>query len=34
MGRMSGLNTAGQSNNVADELAFQQARKLEKIAGM
>lgn len=32
MGRMSGLNTAGQSNNVADELAFQQARKLEKIA--
>lgn len=32
MGRMSGLNTAGQANNVADELAFQQAKKLEKIA--
>ena len=32
MGRMSGLNTAGQKNNVADELAFQQARKMEKIA--
>jgi hypothetical protein len=32
MGRMSGLNTAGQANNVADELAWQQARKLEKIA--
>ena len=32
MGRMSGLNTAGQANNVNDELAFQQARKLEKIA--
>lgn len=32
MGRMSGLNTAGQKNNASDELAFQQARKLEKIA--
>ena len=32
MGRMSGLNTAGQTNNVADELAWQQAKKLEKIA--
>jgi len=32
MGRMSGLNTAGQANNVSDELAWQQARKLEKIA--
>jgi hypothetical protein len=32
MGRMSGLNTARQSNNVADELAWQQAKKLEKIA--
>jgi len=32
MGRMSGLNTAGQKNNAPDELAFQQARKLEKIA--
>ena len=31
-GRMSGLNTIGQENNAADELAFQQARKLEKIA--
>ena len=31
-GRMTGLNTAGQSNNAPDELAFQQARKLEKIA--
>ena len=31
-GRMSGLNTAGDVNNVPDELAFQQARKLEKIA--
>lgn len=32
MGRMSGVNTAGQRNNAEDELAFQQARKLEKIA--
>lgn len=31
-GRMSGLNTAGQTNNVADEMDFQIARKLEKIA--
>jgi hypothetical protein len=31
-GRMTGLNTAGQANNAPDELAFQQARKLEKIA--
>ena len=31
-GRMTGLNTAGQVNNAVDELAFQQARKLEKIA--
>jgi len=33
-GRMAaaGLNTAGQANNVADEKAFQIARKLEKIA--
>ncbi len=30
--RMSGLNTAGAVNNAPDELAFQQARKLEKIA--
>jgi hypothetical protein len=32
MGRMSGLNTAGQVNNVADELAWQQEQKLKKIA--
>ncbi len=32
MGRMSGLNTAGQQNNVADELAWQQEQKLKKIA--
>jgi hypothetical protein len=32
MGRMSGLNTAGQENNVADELAWQQEQKLKKIA--
>lgn len=32
MGRMSGLNTAGDVNNVADELAFQQKIKLQKIA--
>ena len=32
MGRMSGLNTAGQTNNVADELAWQQEQKLKKIA--
>lgn len=31
-GRMSGINTAGALNNAPDELAFQQARKLEKIA--
>lgn len=31
-GRMQGLNTAGAVNNAPDELAFQQARKLEKIA--
>lgn len=31
-GRMQGVNTAGQANNAPDELAFQQARKLEKIA--
>lgn len=31
-GRMNGVNTAGQVNNAVDELAFQQARKLEKIA--
>jgi hypothetical protein len=31
-GRMLGVNTAGQTNNAANELAFQQARKLEKIA--
>lgn len=31
-GRLSGLNTAGASNNVADELAFQQMVKLQKIA--
>jgi hypothetical protein len=32
LGRLSGLNTQGQQNNAPDELAFQQARKLEKIA--
>ena len=32
LGRMTGLNTAGDVNNAPDELAFQQARKLEKIA--
>lgn len=32
MGRMSGLNTAGQTNNVVDELAWQQEQKLKKIA--
>ena len=32
MGRMSGLNTAGDVNNVSDELAFQQKTKLQKIA--
>lgn len=32
LGRMSGLNTSGQTNNALDELAWQQARKLEKIA--
>lgn len=32
MGRMSGLNTAGDANNVTDELAFQQKAKLQKIA--
>jgi hypothetical protein len=32
MGIMSGLNTAGQLNNVPDELAWQQARKFEKTA--
>lgn len=31
-GRMSGLNTAGQQNNVPDERAWQIARTLEKIA--
>ena len=31
-GRMSGLNTAGQRNNMADELAEQQKLKLQKIA--
>lgn len=31
-GRMQGVNTAGQQNNAPNELAFQQARKLEKIA--
>lgn len=31
-GRMLGVNTAGQANNAPNELAFQQARKLEKIA--
>lgn len=31
-GRMSGLNTAGQSNNAPDELAFQKASALKKIA--
>ena len=31
-GRMQGVNTAGQTNNAVDELAFQQARKMEKIA--
>ncbi len=31
-GRMSGLNTAGQVNNVQDEINWQIARKLEKIA--
>ena len=29
-GRMSGLNTVGQNNNVASEMDFQIARKLEK----
>lgn len=32
MGRMSGLNSAGDANNAADELAFQQKAKLQKIA--
>ena len=32
MGRMSGLNTAGQTANVQDEINWQIARKLEKIA--
>lgn len=32
VGRMSGINTAGQENNVNDELNFQIARKMEKIA--
>lgn len=31
-GRMSGLNSAGQKNNMADELAEQQKLKLQKIA--
>lgn len=31
-GRMSGLNTAGQANNVSDEYTFQVARKLEEAA--
>lgn len=31
-GRMAGLNTAGQANNVANEKDFQIARKLEKVA--
>lgn len=31
-GRMSGLNTAGQQNNVPDEKSWQIARALEKIA--
>lgn len=31
-GRMSGLNTAGQQNNMVDELAEQQLLKLQKIA--
>jgi hypothetical protein len=31
-GRMSGLNTAGQVNNAPNELDFQIARKLEKMA--
>lgn len=31
-GRLSGVNTAGQQNNVADELNWQIARKMEKIA--
>lgn len=31
-GRMSGLNTAGQQNNVPDEKSWQIARTLEKIA--
>lgn len=31
-GRMSGLNTAGQQNNVSNEKAWQIARTLEKIA--
>lgn len=32
VGRLSGINTAGQQNNVNDELNFQIARKMEKIA--
>ena len=31
-GRMSGLNTAGQENNVPDEKDFQIAKALQKIA--
>lgn len=31
-GRLSGINTAGAENNAPDELAFQQATKLQKIA--
>jgi hypothetical protein len=30
--RMSGLNTAGQQNNVSNELGFQKAKALEKIS--
>ena len=31
-GRLSGINTAGQNNNVPDELQFNKAKALEKIA--